>query len=222
MTKPTVGVVLGLLVFVAVPACGGSSSSSSGSTGSSGTSGGPAPVVTAMSGIGDACIPSQETSATFNGFDEKQVSVETMAPTCKTGSCLVNHFRGRVSCPYGQDATGQAPSGATACLIPNTGAHVTGNAASSQKAQVAAQCVDRVAAKAVYCSCRCANDQGRTDDGATYCGCGDGFTCTNLVASVGPSSANIAGSYCIKAGTAYDSSTACDAGTCDPLATKCE
>src|SRR5437762_12513219 len=37
-----------------------------------------------------------------------------------------------------------------------------------------AQCSHRPATDAVYCSCRCANVDGRTDDGPRYCACPEG------------------------------------------------
>ena len=50
-------------------------------------------------GIGDPCTPEQEFDATFNGFDVKEVNVESKSFQCRTRLCLVNHFRavGRIS-----------------------------------------------------------------------------------------------------------------------------
>lgn len=85
---------------------------------------------------------------------------------------------------------------------------------------IAAQCADRTEKQAVYCSCRCANNGGRTDDGSVYCTCADGFACTHLVTSIGPSTDSFAGSYCVKTGTEYVRTTAC-AETCDPQTHPC-
>ncbi len=82
------------------------------------------------------------------------------------------------------------------------------------------QCADRTEKQAVYCSCRCANTGGRTDDGSVYCTCADGFTCEPLVTSIGPSTKDFAGSYCIKKDTAYDRYNSCTT-TCDPQTTAC-
>ena len=42
----------------------------------------------------------------------------------------------------------------------------------------------RRASEAVYCSCRCQNADGKTDDGARYCDCPNGYACsTRLPAS---------------------------------------
>src|SRR5271165_2585312 len=59
-------------------------------------------------GIGDPCVPEQEYLPTFQGFDPQEVSVESKSFQCMTRLCLVNHFRGRVSCPYGQNANASA------------------------------------------------------------------------------------------------------------------
>jgi hypothetical protein len=76
-------------------------------------------------------------------------------------------------------------------------------------------CTDRTADKAVYCSCRCANIDGRTDDGANYCTCPDGFTCEQLVTSIGQGDTGLTGAYCIKAGTKFDLGSSCSV-PCDP------
>lgn len=87
-------------------------------------------------------------------------------------------------------------------------------------ASVEPQCVDRQQKNSVYCSCRCANNAGRTDDGHVYCDCAPGFDCTHLVDSIGPSTDDVAGSYCALTHTSYDSATACSA-TCDPMSAPC-
>ena len=122
---------------------------------------------------------------------------------------MVNHFRGRTTCPYGQDKSGQPPAGGQACTPATT-------------ARVSPQCVDRSATKTVYCSCRCANVNGQTDDGSPYCACSAGYECTSLVTSIGSAGPNdLAGSYCVKRGTAFNRDTACNQGDCDPVAKKC-
>ena len=182
---------------------------------------GGAPTATTAAGLGSPCTPAQERDPAFLAFADNELNVETQSPSCATGVCLVNHFRGRVSCPYGQTADGQPPSGATACTTPDKHLPVTGSAGDPvKKAQVAAQCADRTAEKTVYCSCRCANANGKTDDGSAYCACGDGFECAPLASAIGADPEHIAGSYCIKANTAYDKSTACTQD-CDPATRPC-
>lgn len=204
---------LGLTAFasglVLLLACGGDVAS---------TTVPPAPATAAATGVGDACTPSVEASASFGSFSEREVVIESESPQCKTGVCLVNHFRGRVTCPYGQDVEGKAPSGASPCALADGGGVAPD--AGRRKNQVSAQCLDRTAAKAVYCSCRCANAEGKTDDGATYCGCSSGFACTQLVSSIGSKAEQISGGYCMKAGTAYDAANAC-AAVFDPSIGPC-
>jgi hypothetical protein len=84
---------------------------------------------------------------------------------------------------------------------------------------VAPQCTDRPASLTVYCSCRCANFDGKTDDGAPYCTCGSGYECVPLVPAVVPNDPRT-GAYCIKAHTTYNRATAC-VTTCDPADVKC-
>ena len=175
-------------------------------------------------GVGDPCTPEQEYNKDFLGFDEKEVNVESKSFQCRTRLCLVNHFRGRASCPYGQSQSGDAPTGAKACTIPGTDEKIEGakdkdgNFIDPRKqSAVSPQCVDRAADKAVYCSCRCADINGDKPSDQTFCDCPDGFECTRLVTSIGGGvQEGLTGSYCIKKGTAYDPTTACTQGDCDP------
>ena len=146
-------------------------------------------------GVGDPCIPEQEFDTNFSGFDPGEVNVESHSFQCLTRLCLVNHFRGRVTCPYGQSCTTPANDNVVATVQP--------------------QCTDRTAGDAVYCSCRCANADGRTDDGANYCACPDSYECAQLVSPIGPGDQGLVGGYCIKKGTAYNPASAC-ALSCDP------
>lgn len=54
-------------------------------------------------GVGDPCVPEDEYLTTFSGFSVGEVNVESRSVQCLTRVCLVNHFQGRVSCPYGQE-----------------------------------------------------------------------------------------------------------------------
>lgn len=174
-------------------------------------------------GVGDPCTPEQEYDTTFNGFDEKEVNVESKSFQCRTRVCLVNHFRGRVSCPYGQSADKNAPEGASPCTVPGTSDPIAGNPNdNTKKALVPPQCVDRSADRAVYCSCRCADINGDKPSDQTFCDCPDGFACTPLVTSIGQGNEGLTGSYCIKSGTQYDVNTACNQGDCDPTTKKCD
>ena len=140
-----------------------------------------------------------------------EVGLDTANPMCGGLVCLSNHFKGRVSCPYGQSSTGTAPAGAMPCTVPSTGGPVMST--------VQPQCTNRKATDTVYCSCRCANVDGRTDDGATYCTCATGFDCQQLLSSTA-SNPDQAGGYCIKHGTLFDPANAC-ASLCGPKTNPC-
>jgi hypothetical protein len=188
-----------------------------------------------QTGVGDPCTPEQEYDPTFLGFAEQEVNVESKSFDCQTRLCLANHFQGRVTCPYGQSQTGGAPGDGTiykdpngnpicACVLPGGGTDLATGAAPSvdgvsqavvgtlpaggtnATAAVPGQCTDRTASDAVYCSCRCANVQGQTNDGADYCTCPDGFVCQQLVTPIGlATNEGLTGAYCIKNNTAYNS-----------------
>jgi hypothetical protein len=166
-------------------------------------------------GIGDPCTPEKEYDPTFSGFVEQEVSTEGESFQCQTRLCLVNHFQGRATCPYGQDSMGNAISPAmNACSTPGIPTPVTGpvnkdgtpvDATLGKK--VLPQCTERTKDQTVYCSCRCADING-TQNGGTFCNCPDGFTCTQLVSSLSASSdQGLIGAYCIKSGTAFDSNS---------------
>jgi hypothetical protein len=199
----------------------------------------------ASGGVGDPCVPEQEYQTCFGGFQIGEVNVESKSFQCQTRLCLVNHFQGRVSCPYGQNAgtaniaqsTCQETTGIviggppitpfypasefssgtpTTCSIPG-GTALTGTQTQVQVA-VPPQVFNRNTSQAVYCSCRCANDQNQTNDGAVYCQCPDDYVCTQLVSSIGGNLDNgLTGGYCMKVGTGYTTSQSDDctvAGTC--------
>jgi hypothetical protein len=142
--------------------------------------------------IGETCIPSSEVDASFPAFYSVGVSVELGSRQCSSGLCLVNHFKGRVTCPYGQRIDPSAPDLTQAeCFAPGSGAPVA--------LEVEQQDSMRRSMDAVYCSCRC----GGPGPGP-FCACPDGFSCTPLVDDMGlPASSIIAGSYCIKHGTEF-------------------
>jgi hypothetical protein len=164
-------------------------------------------------GVGDPCIPEDEYQTTFGSYDSTEVNVESRSFQCETRVCLVNHFQGRVSCPYGQTEDAIAtlqPNDPKRCRVPGTNGTKPEDAITvAVKPQLvdrsAAASVDRKGGKdAVYCSCRCANAQGSKDDGARYCDCPSGFSCEQLIDDLGLGSAQLAGGYCIKDGTKYN------------------
>ena len=152
-------------------------------------------------GVGDPCIPEDEYQVDFSGFAATEVNIESRSFQCETRVCLVNHFRGRVSCPLGQteDAVSLPPDSPQRCRIP-------GSSKAAVNVPVNPQCVSRTASAAVYCSCRCDGD----DPNAKYCQCPNGYACQkfnefDVGALVVKGSGQLRGSYCVKANTAYTS-----------------
>ena len=144
----------------------------------------------ANAALGDLCIPADEYLHTFSSYSESEVTIVSGTGACASGICLVNHFRGRVSCPYGQ--TEEQAATDPQCFLPGSNVAVT--------VPVEAQLLDRRADIAAVCSCRC---DGPGD--GPFCTCGEGMECKRLVEPIGlPGDEHLAGSYCIPAGTAYD------------------
>jgi len=155
-------------------------------------------------GVGDPCLPEIEYTDTFNGFNVDDVWTESRSYQCRSRLCLVNHFQGRATCPYGQRSDGTPRSGDQACSTPRTNKPVIGGVpAGSDGAEVKPQCSGRRPSDAIYCSCRCANKDGKTDDGSNYCSCPDGFSCEQLTAVIPGTDEELTGGYCIKSGTQY-------------------
>lgn len=149
-------------------------------------------------------MPEDEYSPSFSGFSVSEVSTESRSFQCQSRLCLVNHFQGRVSCPYGQG------DGATDCKIEGSGEPVT--------VKVPPQLVERRADDAVYCSCRCAGP----DPTARYCECPSGFSCSDVVPELGRGRAQLPGRYCIRAGSAYSEHDLSLTRVCDPTLGNCE
>jgi hypothetical protein len=157
-------------------------------------------------GVGDPCVPEDEYQRDFSGFSVEEVNVESRSFQCETRICLVNHFRGRVSCPYGNDSSSVNVSNSEKpgdCYIPGSKDKVEVPAAGGQMAAAVAvdpQVKKRQAADAVYCSCRCDGP----DANARYCECPSGFSCAKLVDKLPiGEGAQLAGSYCIRENTDY-------------------
>jgi hypothetical protein len=150
-------------------------------------------------GVGDPCIPEAEYDPDFGGFDLREVYVESASLQCQTRLCLINHFQGRASCPYGQTDQDLALAGdhPARCRVPGTSGERGGDAVS---VEVRAWNTERPASRAVYCSCRCDGP----DPDARYCSCPQGYLCTSLIPDLKTSSQQLIGSYCIKQGTEYD------------------
>jgi hypothetical protein len=154
------------------------------------------PLACQPGGVGDPCTPEDEYKVDFSGYDAKEVNVESKSFQCETRVCLANHFRGRVSCKYGQTA-GQGNCGRP----DNPDIKVT--------VAVSSQLYNRQADKAVYCSCRCDGEEKN----ARYCKCPSGYACTHLVDDLHLGGGQLAGSYCVRDGTTYDPT---DSASCTP------
>ena len=140
--------------------------------------------------IGTPCLPQTELDPGHYGFAMSQVTLEFGSPECNSNLCLVNHFQGRASCPYGQAQADLET--APQCFLPGSDEAVT--------VPVAPQLMTRRAEEHVVCSCRC--------DGpgpGPFCTCPTGTQCEPLVTAIPvPDSDLYAGSYCIPEGTRYD------------------
>lgn len=160
------------------------------------------------SGVGDPCVPEEEYSERFSGFSAEEVVTETRSMQCETRLCLVNHFQGRVSCPYGQ--TLQQTANGPRCTVPGASTPI--------EVEVSPQLLGRRADDAVYCSCRCDGP----DKNARYCECPTGFSCEQVFPSLGIGKKELAGSYCVRDGTQYHHTSVNFGAVCDPNQKNCE
>jgi hypothetical protein len=150
------------------------------------------PLACQPGGVGDPCTPEDEYTQTFPGYNVGEVNAEARSFQCETRLCLVDHFQGRVSCPYGQDTPAKADFSDANC-------HVPGDASLKIQVQVNPQLVARQTDNAVYCSCRCDGE----DKNARYCKCPSGYNCLHDIDDIGVGNAELAGSYCIRSGSSY-------------------
>jgi hypothetical protein len=172
-------------------------------------------------GVGDPCIPEDEYTRNFPGYQATEVNVESQSFQCETRVCLVANFRGRVSCPYGQPdpAAGATGDSLHTCYIPGTQKTQPNQVTAKVDAWISSAPsapAGRKPEQAVYCSCRCDGN----DPNARYCDCPSGFICQKLVDDIGKGKAQLAGSYCIKEGTQVSNPAALSesAPSCQPPA----
>lgn len=188
------------------------------------------PAACQSGGVGDPCVPEDEYNTDFAGFKVTEENIESRSFQCQTRICLVNHFQGRVSCPFGQDnpppTVGdkgcQTPSDTTdedkPCCVPGTEdviqAEVCGQCAATSK---------RDAAQAVYCSCRCGIAEGqKADENFNFCECPTGYVCEQIRPYVGLGDPLLAGKYCIKEGTKFENEGTCGTVKGNFDATQCK
>jgi len=137
-------------------------------------------------GVGDPCIPNLEYSATDPGAVETGAQIEDRSFQCETRVCLINHFRGRVTCPWGNTLGGSQVANAE-CFVPGTNVKIS--------AGVKPNCRDRK--DNVYCSCRCAGE----DTAAKYCECPAGYACDTVTNSLDPTLMRPGDQYCVRDAT---------------------
>jgi hypothetical protein len=131
--------------------------------------------------LGEACIPQDEDFPSFSGFVSEELNLSSRDAQCRSGSCLVDHFQGRVSCPQGnQDGN--------VCRTP-LGERVS--------VSVAPQLPGRPAEAAVYCTCRCDGPPGT----GPLCACPTDMSCEPRIDGSGyldDPQVEYVGSYCVK------------------------
>ena len=160
----------------------------------------PAPTSPTNLPLGASCVLGDEWEPMFSGYGASEVNIAEGHSGCASGICLANHFQGRQNCPYGQAAPGDPNQfDSPPCLLPDGRARVA--------TAVEPQLVDRRAEDTVTCSCRCDGPAGTGD----FCSCPNGFECVPMIEFAGVTTTrqdggfgHLVGSYCIKAGTAYD------------------
>ncbi|HEX6274804.1 MAG TPA: hypothetical protein VFZ53_17300 [Polyangiaceae bacterium] len=159
--------------------------------------------------VGDPCVPSLEGSSVFSGSHALDMAVETASPACETGICLVNHFQGRVSCPYGQ--TREQAERSPECFLPWSDAAVG--------VAVAPQLAGRRARDAAICTCMCDGP----DAAFGYCDCPEEMECVR-----GPEWVGLPGDYgdvtarfCVPKGKEYRPSRSLDVEACDRNSMNC-
>lgn len=189
------------------------------------------PLACQSGGVGDPCVPEDEYNTDFAGFKVTEENIESRSFQCQTRICLVNHFQGRVSCPFGQTSPPPAFDPAKGCqraddktdegkpcCVPGTDTPVD--------VEVCGQCTTetkRDAAQAVYCSCRCDVADGEPDDpNFNFCECPTGYSCSQIRPNVGLGDKQLTGKYCIKEGTAFGGESDCrfSQGNGNPLQCK--
>lgn len=129
-------------------------------------------------GTGDVCISEAENEPNFTGFGSSETLIETDAPACATGICVVHAFQGRVSCPYGQESAGGG------CVTPLADDPVT--------VPVVPQLVARPPSIASICSCAC---QG--DGPGPFCSCPSSMECANVLGEPPPALGVAWDWYCV-------------------------
>lgn len=129
---------------------------------------GVAPFACQSGGVGDKCTSEDEFKDTFRGFSLSEALTESRSFSCQTRVCLVNHFQGRTTCPYGQETPSDPDSAATECQDQDSMAADRDADAERKKACCVPGMKTRV--KTAVCG-QCDAEHGRNADSAVYCSC---------------------------------------------------
>jgi hypothetical protein len=166
-------------------------------------------------GVGDPCTPEDEYRQSFNGYAVTEVNVESKSFQCETRVCIVNHFQGRVSCPYGQGGppgtptlpdivspespSHKPPTDSARCRIPGTngkhcldkttGASVDCPAEGDPNLLNIDEITVAVDSQFIYRNAQdtvyCSCRCAGPDPAAKYCECPSGYACSELVRELG-------------------------------------
>lgn len=145
--------------------------------------------------LGGVCQPLSEEDPEFHGFSLAEIAIDEYTPACRTGTCVIQGFQGRISCPYGQEAASNG------CTVSGSNEPVL--------AAVAPQLIARPPSLASVCSCRCAGPGA-----GPFCSCPAGMECAKLIDDLGIVRRDIAGSYCLPEGARYERATVDLTATC--------
>jgi hypothetical protein len=172
----------------------------------------------AVTGVGDPCTPEDEFNPKFSQSVPEDLVIDVNSVQCETRVCLRHYFRGRVTCPFGNQQRGQ--TGACKQVPNKRGLYTLDGTATGElccpvlgditqkpvSEKVDPQCVERQAKDAVYCSCRCdvPDDPDIDRSKVTLCSCPTGFTCKALCDQKNGNCSLVPkgkwGSYCVKDG----------------------
>ena len=150
--------------------------------------------------VGEVCVPPLEHSPRFNGFALDLVTVQDEADDCASGICLIQRFRGRVSCPLGNESQ--------PCFLPGSNELVA--------VAVEAQLVSRPPSSSATCSCRCAGPGP-----GPFCECGADQECVHMLDDLGLGENELAGSYCVPRGATDGPAPRDDEPSCAQFPEQC-
>lgn len=178
--------------------------------------------------VGDPCTPESEFGPTSGAANPDDLTIDVNSVQCETRVCLSHYFKGRVTCPYGNNNANNQ-TGKCAQVGEQRGYYTLDGAAGGTKCcpvpgdvdqkpipnPVPAQCSGRPVADAVYCTCRCdipdpnsipgitADERNQLDKTKVQlCDCPSGFVCKPLCDQTHGACSIVPkgkwGSYCVR------------------------